>query len=159
MNDEEYKLPKSLNEYPLDLKTSSSVVKIKAPTLNTMPAQQRSAFGIQELLGLSDSNSNINRHHRTPPITAPSYNAASCFGPHPQMSLAAVSASRMAYFNAQAAVAAAYLSPNMNPLTAGTAPGSMLNLGNNRVENTTSGKYVRFINHCMRTSYTGTESN
>lgn len=163
MNDEECKLSKSSNgdiqhhqhqqpsvEYPLDLKTSSRFARTKSslnatPPGNTMP--QRSPFAIQELLGLSDSG-NVNQHRSpTAAISAitPSYNAAqrpiptSCFGQHHQMSIAAVNASRMAYFNAQ--VAAAFLPHNMNPLAAAT-PGtpSMLGLGNHR-ENTASGTY------------------
>lgn len=159
MNDEDCKLSKSSNgdihqhqpniEYPLDLKTPSRFARTKtslsASPSGTMP--QRSPFAIQELLGLSDSG-NVNQHRSpTAAISAitPSYSAAqrpiptSCFGQHHQMSIAA---SRMAYFNAQAAVAAAFLPHNMNPL-AGATPGSpgMLGLTNHR-ENTASGKLI-----------------
>lgn len=154
MNDEECKKLSNDDiptEYPLDLKTSRFNRKASS---NAMP--QRSPFAIQELLGLSDSG-NVNQHRSpTAAISAitPSYNAAqrpiptSCFGQHHhQMSIAAVNASRMAYFNAQAAVAAAFLPHNMNPLTAttpGGTPTAMLGLTNHR-ENTAAGKYTVFL--------------
>lgn len=111
----------------------------------TMP--QRSPFAIQELLGLSDSNS-ISQHrsptagisaitphsalqHRGPMSTA----VATSFATHPhQMTVAAMqNASRMAYFNAQAAVAAAFLPHNMGPLS-----------GNHGL-NPATGKCLKFI--------------
>ncbi|PSN37477.1 hypothetical protein C0J52_27633 [Blattella germanica] len=120
----------------------------------TMP--QRSPFAIQELLGLGDSTTShhqMHHHqHRSPTagISAITPNSAgstyptqrvlpptSCFGSggdpgaglhHPHMNL---TASRMAYFNAQAAVAAAFLPHNMAAAAAsvsgpGSGPGSVL---------------------------------
>lgn len=151
MNDEECQLSKpsngdiagSASEYPLDLKTSPAARFGRSSSkASTMP--QRSPFAIQELLGLSDSGANVNQHRSpTAAISAitPSYNAAaqrpiptSCFSQHHQMSIAAVNASRMAYFNAHAAVAAAFLPHNMNPLVGATpgTPNPMLGLANHR---------------------------
>lgn len=83
---------------------------------------QRSPFAIQELLGLGDSQHrsptaavsaitpNVYPHHqRTAPTCFPSDHAAG-FNHHHHMTMAA---SRMAYFNAQAAVAAAFLPHNI----------------------------------------------
>ncbi|XP_065208707.1 diencephalon/mesencephalon homeobox protein 1-A-like isoform X3 [Planococcus citri] len=152
MNDEECKKLSNEDitpEYPLDLKTSSQSARFVARKTSTNTMPQRSPFAIQELLGLSDSG-NVNQHRSpTAAISAitPSYNAAqrpiptSCFGQHHhQMSIAAVNASRMAYFNAQAAVAAAFLPHNMNPLAGSTpgTPSAMLGLTNHR-ENAASG--------------------
>lgn len=125
---------------------------------NSMP--QRSPFAIQELLGLSDSNS-VN-HHRSPtagisaitpnsygsqhrPISSSASFSAERFNHH-QMSMAAVNASRMAYFNAQAAVAAAFLPHNMNSIaaaagmTSATAGTPLSSLANHRNEHPSSGK-------------------
>uniref|UniRef100_A0A8D8QKD3 Visual system homeobox 2 n=1 Tax=Cacopsylla melanoneura TaxID=428564 RepID=A0A8D8QKD3_9HEMI len=136
---------------------SSPVEKSKPNVHNTMP--QRSPFAIQELLGLSDSNS-VN-HHRSPTagisaITPNSYgsqhrpvSSASSFSAerfnHHQMSMAAVNASRMAYFNAQAAVAAAFLPHNMNSIaaaagmTSATGATPLASLANHRNEHASSG--------------------
>ncbi|XP_039293256.1 visual system homeobox 1-like [Nilaparvata lugens] len=83
---------------------------------------QRSPFAIQELLGLGDSSSTAgvqHHHHR---------NAAGLHGGggYPgAYSMAAVNASRMAYFNAQAAVAAAFLPHNLSAsIGPGPPPGS-----------------------------------
>ncbi|XP_065208706.1 uncharacterized protein LOC135837381 isoform X2 [Planococcus citri] len=157
MNDEECKKLSNEDitpEYPLDLKTSSQSARFVARKTSTNTMPQRSPFAIQELLGLSDSG-NVNQHRSpTAAISAitPSYNAAqrpiptSCFGQHHhQMSIAAVNASRMAYFNAQAAVAAAFLPHNMNPLAGSTpgTPSAMLGLTNHR-ENAASAGYCDF---------------
>lgn len=88
---------------------------------HTMP--QRSPFAIQELLGLggggghgsSNNGSNENSHRSNGVVSAvtPSLYSAvgqSHFSDHHQMSMAA---SRMAYFNAHAAVAAAFLPHNI----------------------------------------------
>lgn len=71
----------------------------------TMP--QRTPFAIQELLGLSDSSRPSNPVSAVPPslypgVGQPQFSSAE----HHQMQMAA---SRMAYFNAHAAVAAAFL--------------------------------------------------
>lgn len=71
---------------------------------HTMP--QRSPFAIQELLGLSDSS-----RPAVSAVTPSMYSNQTPFSAdHHQMQMAA---SRMAYFNAHAAVAAAFLPHNM----------------------------------------------
>lgn len=100
----------------------------------TMP--QRSPFAIQELLGLTDSNrspaaavSAVTPQYPQPPAPGPS-----CFADrdaarlhhhghhghhgHHHSHHSQMVASRFAYFNAQAAVAAAFLPHNMNSLAA-----------------------------------------
>lgn len=102
--------------------TLEGTVHVSAPSILNKPSQtmpQRSPFAIQELLGLSDSQ------HRSPTaavsaITPNVYpqrhiQAPTCFPSehsfnHHHMTMAA---SRMAYFNAQAAVAAAFLPHNI----------------------------------------------
>ncbi|CAG9832298.1 unnamed protein product [Diabrotica balteata] len=102
--------------------TLESTIHVTAPSILNKPSQtmpQRSPFAIQELLGLSDSQ------HRSPTaavsaITPNVYpqrhlQAPTCFPSdhgfnHHHMTMAA---SRMAYFNAQAAVAAAFLPHNI----------------------------------------------
>lgn len=97
-------------------------IHVTAPSIINKPSQtmpQRSPFAIQELLGLSDSQ------HRSPSaavsaITPNMYpqrhmQGPSCFPTdhsfnHHHMTMAA---SRMAYFNAHAAVAAAFLPHNI----------------------------------------------
>ncbi|XP_050303735.1 visual system homeobox 2-like [Anthonomus grandis grandis] len=118
-------------------------IHVTAPSILNKPSQtmpQRSPFAIQELLGLGDS-----QHHRSPTaavsaITPNVYphqkyqlQAPTGFHPsehgfsHHHMTMAA---SRMAYFNAQAAVAAAFLphgiaaAAQMNAAAAGGGPGS-----------------------------------
>nr|XP_018900027.1 PREDICTED: visual system homeobox 2-like [Bemisia tabaci] len=114
------------------------MVRVAAPSVDkdhyepkykplTMP--QRSPFAIQELLGLGDSNPISQHRSPTAGISAitpqlqhrpgPMSSVASSFAAHPhQMTMAAMqNASRMAYFNAQAAVAAAFLPHNMGPLS------------------------------------------
>lgn len=142
---------------PQEKLPSSPIEKSKPNAHNTMP--QRSPFAIQELLGLSDSNS-VN-HHRSPtagisaitpnsygsqhrPVSSASFSAER-FNHH-QMSMAAVNASRMAYFNAQAAVAAAFLPHNMNSIaaaagmTSATGATPLASLANHRNEHASSGK-------------------
>ncbi|XP_026679115.1 visual system homeobox 2-like isoform X2 [Diaphorina citri] len=142
---------------PPEKHSSPPLEKSKPNVHNTMP--QRSPFAIQELLGLSDSNS-VN-HHRSPtagisaitpnsygsqhrPISSSASFSAERFNHH-QMSMAAVNASRMAYFNAQAAVAAAFLPHNMNSIAAAagmtTAAGGtpLGSLANHRNEHPSSG--------------------
>lgn len=124
-----------------------NTIHVTAPSIlnktsQTMP--QRSPFAIQELLGLGDSQ------HRSPTaavsaITPNVYpqrhmqHHQSCFPSDPAFNHhhMTMAASRMAYFNAQAAVAAAFLPHNiaaaasMNAAaSAGAAsPASVLGLG------------------------------
>lgn len=124
-----------------------STIHVTAPSIlnkplhnhhQTMP--QRSPFAIQELLGLSDSH-----QHRSPTaavsaITPNVYpqrhlQAPTCFPSehgfnHHHMTMAA---SRMAYFNAQAAVAAAFLPHNIAAAAgmnanSGASPAAVLGL-------------------------------
>lgn len=87
-------------------------VHVSAPSValgarRSPPSLQRTPFAIQELLGLE------------PPRPASLYAPAPAFQPaHHHMTMAA---SRMAYFNAQAAVAAAFL-PQHAPLSLHGAP-------------------------------------
>lgn len=75
----------------------------------TMP--QRTPFAIQELLGLSDSSRSTSAVSAVTPAALYSNVGQSSFSAeHHQMQMAA---SRMAYFNAHAAVAAAFLPHNM----------------------------------------------
>ncbi|XP_015834593.1 visual system homeobox 2 isoform X1 [Tribolium castaneum] len=120
-----------------------NTIHVTAPSILNKPSQtmpQRSPFAIQELLGLSDSQ------HRSPTaavsaITPNVYpqrhlQAPTCFPSehgfnHHHMTMAA---SRMAYFNAQAAVAAAFLPHNiaaaagMNANAGGASPAAVLGL-------------------------------
>lgn len=96
--------------------TSSSST---APT-NTMP--QRTPFAIQELLGLSESTRSSTAVTAVTPSSLYTNVGQTPFSSseHHQMQMAA--ASRMAYFNAHAAVAAAFLPHNM---AAGAAGGPL----------------------------------
>ncbi|XP_044749950.1 visual system homeobox 2-like isoform X2 [Coccinella septempunctata] len=118
-------------------------IHVTAPSIINKPSQtmpQRSPFAIQELLGLSDSQ------HRSPTaavsaITPNVYPQRHMQGPtcfptdhgfnHHHMTMAA---SRMAYFNAHAAVAAAFLPHNiaaaagMNAGAGGHNPAAVLGL-------------------------------
>lgn len=118
-------------------------IHVTAPSILNKPSQtmpQRSPFAIQELLGLGDSQ------HRSPTaaVTAITPNvypqrhiqAPTCFPSdhnfsHHHMTMAA---SRMAYFNAQAAVAAAFLPHNiaaaagMNANHGAASPAAVLGL-------------------------------
>lgn len=109
-----YSLADGCNWY-LAMMNSPGTVHVAAPsslaTTRTPNTLQRSPFAIQELLGLGDSS---------PGSRGPLYPPAPPFPPS-HVSVA----SRMAYFNAQAAVAAAFL-PQHTPLAlhaAGPPPG------------------------------------
>lgn len=84
-------------------------------TSNTMP--QRTPFAIQELLGLSDSSRSTSAVSAVTPQSLYSNVSQTSFSAeHHQMQMAA---SRMAYFNAHAAVAAAFLPHNMGGAAGG----------------------------------------
>lgn len=103
---------------------------LSRPMLSSQTLPQRSPFAIQELLGLSESSRTTNSNSTTNNSNSGSHNnsgngAVSAVTPslypnvgqtpfggsdHHQMTMAA---SRMAYFNAHAAVAAAFLPHNM----------------------------------------------
>lgn len=113
----------SVEKQPLVNNNTSDYSKYRSSS--TMP--QRSPFAIQELLGLSESSPGS--HHRSPTAGVSAitpHGHPGCFPTdrlhHHQMSMAAVNASRMAYFNAQAAVAAAFLPHNMNSIAAAMTP-------------------------------------
>ena len=88
---------------------------LSRPPPQTMP--QRSPFAIQELLGLGDSSRPTGAVSAVTPSLYPNVGQTP-FSPsdHHQMQMAA---SRMAYFNAHAAVAAAFLPHNMAASAAG----------------------------------------
>lgn len=102
-------------------------IHVSAPAaLNRPPSQtlpQRSPFAIQELLGLSSSNNSDSRHNggngAVSAVTPSALYSAAAAGlgqspfPSDHHGLSMAAASRMAYFNAHAAVAAAFL-PNMS---------------------------------------------
>lgn len=130
-----------------EIDTSEHTIRVAAPSVEKPPPPlvnnnngnsdlvkyrggmpQRSPFAIQELLGLSEpSGGNL---HRSPTaavsaITPHGHGAPGHHGyfPHPhQMSMAAVNASRMAYFNAQAAVAAFFPHNIAAAMSPGPAP-------------------------------------
>lgn len=126
-----------------------NTIHVTAPSILNKPSQtmpQRSPFAIQELLGLGDSQ------HRSPTaavsaITPNVYpqrhiQPQTCFSSDPSFNHhhMTMAASRMAYFNAQAAVAAAFLPHNiaaaasMSAANNGTAsPVSVLGLGGPQV--------------------------
>lgn len=81
---------------------------LSRPLLNSQTMPQRSPFAIQELLGLSESTRPSGAV--VPPSLYPNVGQTPFSGDHHQMTMAA---SRMAYFNAHAAVAAAFLPHNM----------------------------------------------
>lgn len=134
------------NLWKMNNDSLEGTVHVTAPSILNKPSQtmpQRSPFAIQELLGLGDSH-----HHRSPAaavsaITPNIYNphqrhmqVPTCFPSehtfnHHHMTMAA---SRMAYFNAQAAVAAAFLPHNiaaaagMNGTPGGASPATVLGL-------------------------------
>lgn len=132
--------------------TLENTIHVTAPSILNKPSQtmpQRSPFAIQELLGLGDSQ------HRSPAaavsaITPNVYpqrhlQAPTCFPSdhgfnHHHMTMAA---SRMAYFNAQAAVAAAFLPHNIAAaasINANGAPSPAAVLGLAGHQTTSSGK-------------------
>lgn len=126
-----------------------NTIHVTAPSILNKPSQtmpQRSPFAIQELLGLGDSQ------HRSPTaavsaITPNVYpqrqmQPQTCFSSDPSFNHhhMTMAASRMAYFNAQAAVAAAFLPHNiaaaasMSAANNGTAsPVSVLGFGGPQV--------------------------
>ncbi|KAG4071282.1 hypothetical protein HA402_003986 [Bradysia odoriphaga] len=81
---------------------------LSRPLLNSQTMPQRSPFAIQELLGLSESTRPSGAV--VPSSLYPNVGQTPFSGDHHQMTMAA---SRMAYFNAHAAVAAAFLPHNM----------------------------------------------
>lgn len=122
----------------------AGTVHVTAPSILNKPSQtmpQRSPFAIQELLGLGDSqhrsptaavtaitpNVYPPQRHIQPPTCFPSEHTFN----HHHMTMAA---SRMAYFNAQAAVAAAFLPHNiaaaagMNHNPGAASPAAVLGL-------------------------------
>ncbi|KAK4887116.1 hypothetical protein RN001_003387 [Aquatica leii] len=133
-----------MNNEPLE-----NTIHVTAPSILNKPPQtmpQRSPFAIQELLGLGDSQ------HRSPTaavsaITPNVYpqrhiQPQTCFSSDPSFNHhhMTMAASRMAYFNAQAAVAAAFLPHNiaaaasMSAANNGTAsPVSVLGLAGPQV--------------------------
>lgn len=134
---------------------------LSRPMLSSQTLPQRSPFAIQELLGLSDSTrstsnqndtsnnaSSITSNNSISPVSAvapslyPSVGQTPFNGSDHQMSMAA---SRMAYFNAHAAVAAAFLPHNIGG--GGTHLGfhqasGMFNLLREKVGN------VNFVGRC-----------
>lgn len=106
----------------------SAPAALSRPMLSSQTLPQRSPFAIQELLGLSESsrsNNNTNSSNAASNNNNSGNGAVSAVTPslysnvgqtpfggsdHHQMSMAA---SRMAYFNAHAAVAAAFLPHNI----------------------------------------------
>lgn len=83
-------------------------------TSSSMP--QRTPFAIQELLGLSESTRTSSAVSAVTPSLYSNVNQTQFSAEHHQMQMAA---SRMAYFNAHAAVAAAFLPHNMAASAAG----------------------------------------
>ncbi|XP_055716812.1 visual system homeobox 2-like isoform X3 [Phlebotomus papatasi] len=95
--------------------TAPGALNRPPPSSQTMP--QRSPFAIQELLGLSDSTRHqSNAVSAVTPSLYPAVGQTPFSADHHQMTMAA---SRMAYFNAHAAVAAAFLPHNMATGAAG----------------------------------------
>ncbi|XP_055628325.1 homeobox protein ceh-10-like isoform X2 [Toxorhynchites rutilus septentrionalis] len=108
----------------LDSLPRPETIHVTAPGATTRPPQnmpQRSPFAIQELLGLSDSSRASGVVSAVTPSLYPSVGQTPFSADPHQMQMAA---SRMAYFNAHAAVAAAFLPHNM----AATAAGGSLQL-------------------------------
>lgn len=140
--------------------TLENTVHVTAPSILNKPSQtmpQRSPFAIQELLGLSDSQ------HRSPTaavsaITPNVYpqrhmQAPTCFPSdhsfnHHHMTMAA---SRMAYFNAQAAVAAAFLPHNiaaaagMNANAGAPSPAAVLGLAGHQGTGSPGRRYKKHL--------------
>lgn len=125
---------------------------LSRPMLNSQTLPQRSPFAIQELLGLSETSRSNNSNNNTNSASAGSNNSNSANGAvsavtpslypnvgqtpfggsdHHQMTMAA---SRMAYFNAHAAVAAAFLPHNI--------PGAGSHLG---FHSQASGEYLKIF--------------
>ncbi|XP_058465396.1 visual system homeobox 1-like isoform X3 [Malaya genurostris] len=103
----------------LDSIQRPETIHVAAPGATTRPPQtmpQRSPFAIQELLGLSDSSRPSGVVSAVTPTLYPSVGQSPFSADQHQMQMAA---SRMAYFNAHAAVAAAFLPHNMAASAAG----------------------------------------
>lgn len=94
----------------------SAPAALSRPLLSSQTMPQRSPFAIQELLGLSDSGRPSGAVSAVTPSLYPSVGQTPFSSDHHQMTMHA--ASRMAYFNAHAAVAAAFMPHNM----AGASP-------------------------------------
>ncbi|XP_029734034.2 homeobox protein aristaless isoform X2 [Aedes albopictus] len=103
----------------LDSIARPETIHVAAPGATTRPPQtmpQRSPFAIQELLGLSDSSRPSGVVSAVTPSLYPGVGQTPFTADPHQMQMAA---SRMAYFNAHAAVAAAFLPHNMAASAAG----------------------------------------
>lgn len=97
----------------LDSIPRPETIHVTAPGATSRPPQtmpQRSPFAIQELLGLSDNSRPSGVVSAVTPSLYPSVGQTTFSADQHQMQMAA---SRMAYFNAHAAVAAAFLPHNM----------------------------------------------
>ncbi|KAG8338437.1 hypothetical protein J6590_000103 [Homalodisca vitripennis] len=134
-----YLVPREANTMNGEVESEQHTIRVAAPSVEKQPLvnnnnnseyskyrpsnmPQRSPFAIQELLGLSEpSGANL---HRSPTagVSAITPQGHPGYFPHPHM--VAVNASRMgmAYFNAQAAVAA-FFPHNMNSIAAAMSPG------------------------------------
>lgn len=91
----------------------SAPAALSRPLLSSQTLPQRSPFAIQELLGLGSGNDSSRPSGAVSAVTPalyPNVGQTPFSGDHHQMTMAA---SRMAYFNAHAAVAAAFLPHNM----------------------------------------------
>lgn len=88
----------------------SAPAALSRPLLSSQTMPQRSPFAIQELLGLSDSGRPSGAVSAVTPSLYPNVGQTPFSGDHHQMTMAA---SRMAYFNAHAAVAAAFMPHGM----------------------------------------------
>lgn len=107
--------------------TIESTIHVTAPSILNKPSQtmpQRSPFAIQELLGLGNHDSGGSHRSPTAAVSAITPNMypsqrhvqpPTCFPSDPAFNHhhMTMAASRMAYFNAQAAVAAAFLPHNI----------------------------------------------
>ncbi|XP_053684711.1 visual system homeobox 2-like [Sabethes cyaneus] len=103
----------------LDSLPRPETIHVTAPGATTRPSQtmpQRSPFAIQELLGLSDNSRPSGVVSAVTPTLYSSVGQSPFSADPHQMQMAA---SRMAYFNAHAAVAAAFLPHNMAASAAG----------------------------------------
>ncbi|XP_055529469.1 homeobox protein aristaless-like isoform X2 [Wyeomyia smithii] len=103
----------------LDSLSRPETIHVTAPGATTRPPQtmpQRSPFAIQELLGLSDNSRPSGVVSSVTPSLYTSVGQSPFSADPHQMQMAA---SRMAYFNAHAAVAAAFLPHNMAASAAG----------------------------------------
>lgn len=92
---------------------------LSRPLISSQTMPQRSPFAIQELLGLSETSRPSGAVSAVTPASLYTNVGQTPFNgaDHHQMTMAA---SRMAYFNAHAAVAAAFLPHNMAAASAGS---------------------------------------